>query len=77
MSMVVRREQSGIQRYVHMGTGNYHPGTSRVYTDYSYMSSNKNLGEDVHKIFMQLTSLTEANNLVKVMTAPFNLCSTR
>jgi polyphosphate kinase len=73
MSMVVRREESGIKRYVHLGTGNYHPGTTRVYTDYSYMSSNKNLGEDVHKIFMQLTSLTEANNLVKIMTAPFNL----
>ena len=73
MSMVVRREHSGVQRYVHLGTGNYHPGTSRAYTDYGYMSSNKSLGEDVHKIFMQLTSLTEANNLVKIMTAPFNL----
>ena len=73
MSMVVRREKAGIQRYVHMGTGNYHPGTTRVYTDYGYMSSNKNLGEDVHKVFMQLTSLTEARDLVKVMTAPFGL----
>jgi len=73
MSMVVRREEADIQRYVHMGTGNYHPGTTRVYTDYGYMSSNKNLGEDVHKIFMQLTSLTEARDLVKVMTAPFGL----
>jgi len=73
MSMVVRREHSGIQRYVHLGTGNYHPGTTRLYTDYGYMSSNKNLGEDVHKIFMQLTSLTEATDLVKIMTAPFDL----
>ena len=75
MSMVVRREESGIRRYVHLGTGNYHPGTTRVYTDYSYMSSAKNLGEDVHKIFMQLTSLTEATGLVKIMTAPFDLFS--
>ena len=37
------------------------------------MSSNRNLGEDVHKVFMQLTSLTEANDLVKIFTAPFNL----
>jgi polyphosphate kinase len=73
MSMVVRREQDGIQRYVHLGTGNYHPGTTRVYTDYGYMSSNKNLGEDVHKIFMQLTSLTTTQDLVKVITAPFDL----
>lgn len=73
MSMVVRREPDGIARYVHLGTGNYHPGTTRAYTDYGYMSSNKNLGEDVHKVFMQLTSLTEANDLVKIITAPFKL----
>jgi len=73
MSMVVRREQDGIRRYVHLGTGNYHPGTTRVYTDYSYLSSNQNLGEDVHKIFMQLTSLTAATDLVKIVTAPFDL----
>lgn len=73
MSMVVRREEDGIRRYVHLGTGNYHPGTTRIYTDYGYLSSNKNLGEDVHKVFMQLTSLTEATNLVKMLTAPFDL----
>ena len=73
MSMVVRRERSGIQRYVHLGTGNYHPGTTRLYTDYGYLSSNQSLGEDVHKVFMQLTSLTAADNLVKMMTAPFEL----
>jgi len=73
MSMVVRREDDGIKRYVHLGTGNYHPGTTRLYTDYGYLSSNKNLGEDVHKVFMQLTSLTAATDLVKVLTAPFDL----
>ena len=73
MSMVVRREQGRIRRYVHLGTGNYHPGTTRVYTDYGYLSSNQNLGEDVHKIFMQLTSLTEATDLTKILTAPFTL----
>jgi polyphosphate kinase len=73
MSMVVRREPDGLKRYVHLGTGNYHPGTTRLYTDYSYMSSNQNLGEDVHKVFMQLTSLTAAKDLVKVLTAPFEL----
>ncbi|MDX1404219.1 MAG: polyphosphate kinase 1 [Woeseiaceae bacterium] len=73
MSMVVRREHNGIRRYVHLSTGNYHPGTTRVYTDYGYFSSNRKLGEDVHKVFMQLTSLTEATDLTKVLTAPFNL----
>lgn len=73
MVLVVRREQGRLKRYVHLGTGNYHRGTTRVYTDYGYLSSNRNLGEDVHKVFMQLTSLTEAADLVKILTAPFNL----
>ena len=73
MIMVVRREQNGIRRYVHLGTGNYHPGTARLYTDYGYMSASQKLGEDVHKVFMQLTSLTAAENLDRVFTAPFSL----
>ena len=73
MVLVVRREGGKLKRYVHLGTGNYHRGTTRVYTDYGYMSSNRNLGEDVHKVFMQLTSLTEADDLLKLFTAPFNL----
>jgi len=44
MSMVVRREQDNIRRYVHLGTGNYHPGTARLYTDYGYFSSSRKLG---------------------------------
>jgi polyphosphate kinase len=73
MSMVVRREQNRLRRYVHLGTGNYHPGTARAYTDYGFMSANRKLGEDVHKVFMQLTSLTEAKNLDRIVTAPFSL----
>ena len=73
MALVVRREEATLRRYVHLGTGNYHQGTTRIYTDYGYMSSNQNLGEDVHKVFMQLTSLTEATDLIKVLTAPFYL----
>jgi polyphosphate kinase len=71
--MVVRQERGSIRRYVHLGTGNYHPGTARLYTDYGFMSSSKKLGEDVHKVFMQLTSLTEAKDLDRVLTAPFTL----
>jgi polyphosphate kinase len=73
MAMVVRKEMDQIFRYVHLSTGNYHRGTSRVYTDYGFMSSNQKLGEDVHKVFMQLTSLTEAKDLDRVLTAPFTL----
>ena len=73
MALVVRREGDKLKRYVHLGTGNYHHATTRVYTDYGYMSSSQRLGEDVHKVFMQLTSLTEARDLNRMMTSPFNL----
>ena len=62
-------------RYVHLGTGNYHHATTKVYTDYGYMSSSKRLGKDVHQLFMQLTSLTEFSDMSRMMAAPFNLYS--
>jgi polyphosphate kinase len=73
MMLVVRRENDQLVRYVHLGTGNYHHGTTRVYTDYGYLSSSRRLGEDVHKVFMKLTSLTEIGGLTRMLTAPFDL----
>jgi len=73
MTLVVRRESGKLIRYVHLGTGNYHHATTRVYTDYGYMSSSQRLGEDVHKVFMQLTSLTEARDFNRMLTSPFTL----
>ena len=73
MTLVVRRENEQLVRYVHLGTGNYHHATTRVYTDYGYMSSSRRLGEDVHKVFMQLTSLTEARELTRMLASPFSL----
>ena len=73
MTLVVRREHEQLVRYVHLGTGNYHHATTRVYTDYGYMSSSKRLGEDVHMMFMQLTSLTEARDLSRMLASPFSL----
>lgn len=73
MVLVVRREQGNLRRYVHLGTGNYHPGTARLYTDYGLLSSSRQLGEDVHKVFMQLTSLTAARELRRIIVAPFAL----
>ena len=75
MTLVVRRESDELVRYVHLGTGNYHHATTRVYTDYGYMSSGRPLGEDVHQLFMQLTSLTESSDMTRMMAAPFNLYS--
>ncbi len=73
MTLVVRRESGKLVRYVHLGTGNYHHATTRIYTDYGYMSASQRLGEDVHKVFMQLTSLTQVNNLSRMLTSPFSL----
>jgi polyphosphate kinase len=73
MALVVRREESGLKRYVHLGTGNYHPATARLYTDYGFMSCSRQLGEDVHNVFMQLTSLTASTDLHRILIAPFNL----
>ena len=73
MLLVVRREGKSLNRYVHLGTGNYHPGNARVYTDYSFMSNDKAIGEDVHKLFLQLTGLGKATKLKKLLQSPFTL----
>jgi polyphosphate kinase len=73
MTLVVRREDNVLVRYVHLGTGNYHHATSSVYTDYGYLSSSQKLGEDVHKLFLQLTSLTEASGMTRMLASPFTL----
>ncbi len=73
MTLIVRRENDKLVRYVHLGTGNYHHNTSKIYTDYGYFTSSRKLGEDVHKIFMQLTSLTQAEGLQLMIAAPFDL----
>src|SRR5271154_3626737 len=71
--MVVRREEKGLRRYCHMGTGNYHPKTARLYTDYGLMTSDESIGEDTHEIFLQLTGLTRIPRLRRLLHAPFSL----
>jgi polyphosphate kinase len=73
MTLVVRREAGKLKRYVHLGTGNYHPRTARAYTDYGLLSANEALGEDVHQVFMQLTSLMRTPALNQLSQSPFNL----
>jgi len=73
LTLVVRREKNHVRRYVHLGTGNYHAGTARAYTDIGLMSHDKVLGEDVHKIFQQLTGLGKTVKLKKVLQAPFTM----
>jgi polyphosphate kinase len=73
MLMVVRREGGKLRRYVHLGTGNYHARTARIYTDYGLLTANTEIGEDVHRIFMQLTSLGTATRLKHLLQSPFTL----
>jgi len=72
--MVVRREGGGeLRRYCHVGTGNYHARTARAYTDYGLFTCAPAVGEDLHDLFLQLTSLTSTPKLRKLLQSPFSL----
>jgi len=73
MILVVRREGRGLRHYVHLGTGNYHPRTARLYTDYGLFTSDRAIGKDVHRVFLQLTSLGRGSRLARLLQSPFTL----
>lgn len=73
MMMIVRREGKVLRRYVHLGTGNYHAGTARTYTDIGLMTSNADITTDVHGLFQQLSGLAPAIKLKKLLASPFTL----
>ena len=73
--MVVRREEGHLRRYCHVGTGNYHLKTARAYTDYGLFTCDEAVGEDLHELFLQLTSLTQVPRLRKILQSPFALHS--
>jgi polyphosphate kinase len=73
MILVVRRERGRLRRYVHLGTGNYHPKTARAYTDYGLFTADHEIGEDVHQVFLQLTSLMKTEPLEQLSQSPFTL----
>jgi polyphosphate kinase len=73
MMLIVRRENKKLRRYVHLGTGNYHAGNARLYTDYSLLTSSTDITEDVHKVFQQLTGMGKALSIKKIYHAPFTL----
>lgn len=73
MLLVVRREPRRLRNYVHLGTGNYHDRTARLYTDYGLLTCDEDIGNDVHKVFLQLTSLGRVSKLAKLLQAPFTL----
>ncbi len=73
MVLVVRREGRSLRRYVHLGTGNYHARTARLYTDYGLLTCDKAVAEDVNMLFLQLTGLGRASKLKKLLQSPFTL----
>ncbi len=73
MMLIVRKEGDRYKRYVHLGTGNYHAGNARAYTDYSFLTSNDLIGEDVAAVFQQLTGMGAALKIKKLFHAPFTL----
>ena len=73
LCMVVRREKDGIRRYVHMGTGNYNATTSRIYTDFGFLTADPAIGEDVANLFNFLTGYARIQKYQKLLVAPVSL----
>ncbi|HEX2948858.1 MAG TPA: polyphosphate kinase 1 [Armatimonadota bacterium] len=73
MCLVVRREHDKIRRYVHLGTGNYNTVTSRVYADFSILTSDSAIGEDVADLFNALTGYSRRDTYRKLLAAPGKL----
>ena len=71
--LVVRREGAGLRRYIHLGTGNYNPGTARVYTDFSYFTDDQRLAEDGSDLFNYLTGYSEQEEYQELLVAPHTL----
>jgi polyphosphate kinase len=76
LMLIQRREGNELVRYAHLGTGNYHTGNARLYTDYSLLTSDVALCEDVHKLFSQLTGMGKVLHMKKLLHAPFTLKKT-
>jgi polyphosphate kinase len=73
LALVIRREEGKLQYYAHLGTGNYHPSTTKFYTDFGLLTSNKGLTAEVNEIFIHLTSLAKHKKLDLLWLAPFAL----
>ena len=71
--LVVRREGDGVRHYLHIGTGNYHPNTARLYTDFGLFTDDEELGDDVADMFNFLTGYARPRNYREVLVAPNHL----
>nr|WP_282956208.1 polyphosphate kinase 1 [Neisseria zoodegmatis] len=73
MALVIRREAGVLKRYAHLGTGNYHQGTSRIYTDFGLLTADEDITADVNTLFMEITGLGQPGRLNKLYQSPFTL----
>lgn len=73
MALVIRRENGTLKRYAHLGTGNYHQGTSRIYTDFGLITADEDITADVNTLFMEITGLGQPGRLNKLYQSPFTL----
>lgn len=76
LALVIRREHHGLQRYAHLGTGNYHPRTARLYEDFGLFTADEEICSDVQEVFRRLTGLGTAGSLKALLQAPFRLHGT-
>jgi polyphosphate kinase len=72
-TLVIRREAEGLKRYVHIGTGNYHSLTARVYEDFGLFTADPDIAEDVANLFNYVTGFGRPEQFRKLLVAPFNL----
>lgn len=75
LSVVVRREMEGLKTYVHVGTGNYHPVTAKIYTDLSLFSTDEALGRDAVKVFNYITGYAQPGDMERLVVSPLNMKS--
>ncbi|MGM0554191.1 MAG: polyphosphate kinase 1 [Pseudomonadota bacterium] len=73
LALVVRRDGNALTRYAHLGTGNYHSGTAKAYTDFGLLTADPAITDEVHHVFQQLTGLGKVSRLNQLLQAPFNL----
>jgi polyphosphate kinase len=72
-TLVVRRDSDGLRRYVHVGTGNYHALTARVYEDFGLFTADEDIAADVADLFNYVTGFSRPQKFRKILVAPFNL----